>query len=89
MNLRYPIYGPFVRAWLTMAMEKDYIKTPEAQMMIDEVSNSGKHHENANKATTTAWMDLELAKTAPNEAQTEALARKFEELMAFDEFVED
>jgi hypothetical protein len=54
--------------------------------MMEEISAVGKHHVASDEAVISGLLDFDLATENLQEAQIVAFARRFDELILFDEF---
>jgi hypothetical protein len=54
--------------------------------MMEEISAVGKHHVASDEAVISGLLDFDLATKNLQEAQIVAFARRFDELILFDEF---
>ena len=57
--------------------------------MLDEINAVGKHHAAAEEAFTESILDFEVAMDNLQDAQIDALANLFDELLTFDELITD
>lgn len=72
-----------------MAMKDSMISSVEAYQLMDEVKQSGQHHDGAlDEAMLTCIVDFDLAMTDPEDAKVNTVAQRYEELAIFDTFIE-
>jgi hypothetical protein len=86
----YVCYRSFLliaRANLAAALQLGALRGNVASEMEDEVSAAGKHHEASDEAVVSGLLDPDLAKDNLQDAQMVAFARRFDELILFDELI--
>ncbi|KAJ4111465.1 hypothetical protein NW768_011819 [Fusarium equiseti] len=80
--------GPFrliAQANLAAALECGALDSDTASVMMEEISNVGKHHVAADEAVISGLLDFDLATKTLQEAQIVAVAKRFDELILFGE----
>lgn len=85
---RFPVVYHMVQAILAFAIQTGAITGAEASIMMEELSSVGRHHEAPEATISSALIDLELTMEHPENANIDAIARRFDELVIFDDFVD-
>jgi hypothetical protein len=80
----YPIFHGEVKAFLSMAMEKDAITAREAQHLRIFVEKNGEHHETPVEPFTSILFDPSGPEI--RDVQLRTMASKFEDLVLFDNY---
>ena len=61
----------------------------EASTLIESILEQTKHHDTTEIATVSAIIDFELAMSSKDECRSNALAKRFNELVMFNELTTD
>lgn len=85
----YSVLFLLVQGTLSLALELGAISSTEAKAMMDELRLSGRHHNAAQGVISSALLDFGGALSDPDQARADALAQRFEELVLFEELIED
>ncbi|TEA14931.1 Nitrogen assimilation transcription factor nit-4 [Colletotrichum sidae] len=80
----YPVFRNVAQAFLSMAMQKDAFTASEAKELMEYIDDNGRHHAGGAEAFTTFIFDPSAG--AVGKLQIDAMARKFDEMVLFDEF---
>ena len=69
-------------------MKSGALNSSEAASLLQEFEELGKHHEGSEHSVAFVTLDLDPALTNPRDVKVDSLARRFEEITVFDEFVD-
>jgi hypothetical protein len=84
----YRSYRSFMliaQANLAAALQSGALRSDAADAMMEEIKSVGKHHAASEEAVISGLIDFDLATKTLQEAQMVTLARRFDELVMFDE----
>jgi hypothetical protein len=82
----YRVFFQIVRGTLAMALEAGAITSTEAKGMLEEFRNNGRHHDTPEDAVTSSILDFRRAVSNRQDAQIDALSKRFDELVTFYDF---
>jgi hypothetical protein len=84
----YRVIGPIIQGMFSMALRDGALSGVGAHELLEQYMATGKSVETFETSESAVFsLDLDLAMTAPKDALTESLARQFEELAVYAEFV--
>jgi hypothetical protein len=83
----FPSFRLIAQANLTVALEHGVLDRDTANAMMDDITSAGKHHKAADEAVISGLLDYDLATKSLQEAQMVTIARRFDELILFDELI--
>jgi len=84
----YHVLGPVLQGTLAMGLRDGALTSQEAQDLLRKYVSADKHDEMMEGIMNGAafTLDLDLVMTAPMDARTQSLARRFDDLVLFSEF---
>ncbi|KAK2009234.1 hypothetical protein LZ32DRAFT_620785 [Colletotrichum eremochloae] len=80
----YPLFRNVAQTFLSIAMQKNAFTSTEAKELMEYIDNYGRHHAKGAEALTTFFFDLSAG--AVSEFHIDAMARKLDDMILFDEF---
>ncbi|TWU71435.1 hypothetical protein ED733_002481 [Metarhizium rileyi] len=88
----YVSYRPFrliAQANLAAALQSGALRSNVAVAMMEEISATGRHHVASDEAVIRGLLDFDRATKNLEEAQIVTVARRFDELILFDELINE
>ncbi|KDN63562.1 hypothetical protein CSUB01_09347 [Colletotrichum sublineola] len=80
----YPLFRNVAQTFLSIAVQKNAFTSTEAKELMEYIDNYGRHHAKGAEALTTFFFDLSAG--AVSEFHIDAMARKLDDMILFDEF---
>jgi hypothetical protein len=81
----FPVAIELAQATLSLALSKGRITGLEASTLMEGIREQAKHHDMTEIITVSIIIDFELAMSSKNDSRCHVLARRFNELIMFDE----
>jgi hypothetical protein len=81
----YRSFRLIAQANLAAALQSGVLRGDSAKATLEEISNVGKHHMASYEAVIKGLIDFDLATRTLQEAQMDTIARRFDELLLFEE----
>jgi hypothetical protein len=85
----YRVFLPVFQGTMAMALESGAISSEEAKRLMEEFLMFGSHYEAPEEPNSAAFLDFELALSNPREATLDAMSKKFDEILAFQDLMHD
>ncbi|CAJ2506123.1 Uu.00g002530.m01.CDS01 [Anthostomella pinea] len=83
----FPVVDKTILGLLSMALRNGLISAKEMDVILEHMRKIGRQYDMTDAAEAYYIIDLDLATSQPREAQGEALARQFHELILFQEMM--
>jgi hypothetical protein len=85
----FPAAIELAQATLTLALSRGRMTGQEASTFIESILEQTKHHDMTEISTVSAIIDFELAMSSKVDIRSNALAKRFNELVMFNELTTD
>ncbi|KAM0487395.1 hypothetical protein ACHAP7_001908 [Fusarium lateritium] len=84
--IRVPIIGKVAQAFMAVGMGSGMISNKEAREFMQDLQRQGRHKD-LDDITASCIVDFEVAMSSNHDGRAQELAKRFEELALFDEFI--